>query len=816
MVVNNWKKIALLLLVLFIIVAGISACNGTQVTADSVKLIKINLCKSPTHQYADYVAEDDEVFCIENHEKFVVELLLDNPSSFPIYSVQIDDTFVTSVDFLPDTTAKKVRFLYTLPELDSPEEQRSITIKRFVFTYIGNPVTHNLTTPATASLLEAPRFVATLSIDDRVETVSVRYMQSMEDLVSEKLQLFTEHFSGVYTREFGEGDKVDYYYFFRDEHLYVLTTNSFTFALNEGETEYTVTGLTAAGAGILNRILNVPSTYEDKPVTAIGEGAFEGRFFSLMQLPNTIKKIEKDAFKNCKSLSSLTFETNSALLEIGNSAFEGTVKLSTFAFSNSITKIGEKAFRDSGFKQTQTSPANTVIIPASVQNIGNEAFRKTNAKIVRFAEDATLIYMGDLAFAQMEELLTVDTKFGDNPDVGGIKTIGKDAFYGCVKLSTVSIKKGLEKIGDKAFRDCTALKTIVLNKDVKYIGNQAFLQCNLTTFSVAENSKLETISNKAFEGNKNLEKLDLTNSVSLKEIGHNPFYRCEKLRQVRIGASTPPEIKDFSDPHNAEKRLIDLSYEYLKFYVFENCIDSYEQEWGSINVPTGRMILIAAIDTISDDNWAAKILPGGKVLLFDVFSVNENITPPTTLFGYPIAEIGPYAFHPDIKSVTLPTTVTTIHDRAFYKCSKLETVNFSALTQLKTIGKEAFYETKIKSFVANSTFELIGKDAFYNTQELIDADFRNALSLTIATDAFRSSKVKELYFGSGTLVVQSGAFNSCNNFEFIWFAREDTTGIDILAFTGYNTGITISVPNEESIAKYQLIITSSNYVSREG
>ena len=58
-----------------------------------------------------------------------------------------------------------------------------------------------------------------------------------------------------------------------------------------------------------------------------------------------------------------------------------------------------------------------------------------------------------------------------------VKTIGKNAFNGCVKLTSVKGGTALITIGDAAFKNCKALAKFVINAKVKNIGKSAFYGC---------------------------------------------------------------------------------------------------------------------------------------------------------------------------------------------------------------------------------------------------------------------------------------------------------------------------------------------------
>ena len=89
-------------------------------------------------------------------------------------------------------------------------------------------------------------------------------------------------------------------------------------------------------------------TYSEKEytVTGIGETAFfYNTSVTSVSIPATVKKIGNNAFQNCSNLTSLTFEGESQLEQIGHGAFYNTV-LTTIDIPASVTSIGTFAFVD--------------------------------------------------------------------------------------------------------------------------------------------------------------------------------------------------------------------------------------------------------------------------------------------------------------------------------------------------------------------------------------------------------------------------------------------------------------------------------------
>ena len=56
----------------------------------------------------------------------------------------------------------------------------------------------------------------------------------------------------------------------------------------------------------------------------------------------------------------------------------------------------------------------------------------------------------------------------------GVKRIGKEAFYDCENLTSITIPNGVTSISDKAFQLCTGLASITIPDSVTSIGDEAF------------------------------------------------------------------------------------------------------------------------------------------------------------------------------------------------------------------------------------------------------------------------------------------------------------------------------------------------------
>lgn len=157
--------------------------------------------------------------------------------------------------------------------------------------------------------------------------------------------------------------------------------------LTENGNEWTVTGHTGGNE------VTIPATYEGKPVTAIGSGAFENKgvtrvtipsgiktigtraFFGTkiqtLEIPGTVTTIESQAFEQCSSLKSVTFvdpakSGGSTTTTIGVRAFATCEGLTTLKLTGSVSGIGQEAFLNCGMSQ--------VIIWPGTNSVGKDAF----------------------------------------------------------------------------------------------------------------------------------------------------------------------------------------------------------------------------------------------------------------------------------------------------------------------------------------------------------------------------------------------------------------------------------------------------------
>ena len=94
-----------------------------------------------------------------------------------------------------------------------------------------------------------------------------------------------------------------------------------------------------------NTEIVIPSVYNDKPVTSIGDRAFEYcRGLTSVTIGNKVTSIGNGAFSGCRRLTSVTIPGN--VTSIGRGAFKYCRGLTSVTIGNSVTSIGKGAFLD--------------------------------------------------------------------------------------------------------------------------------------------------------------------------------------------------------------------------------------------------------------------------------------------------------------------------------------------------------------------------------------------------------------------------------------------------------------------------------------
>jgi hypothetical protein len=194
---------------------------------------------------------------------------------------------------------------------------------------------------------------------------------------------------------------------------------------------------------------------------------------------------------------------------------------------NSIDLVTLKAMA------TTSSLATLDLSEATVSGnvIPNNAFFNC-IKLTSITIPNSVTSIGHYAFAYCSGLPSVTIP-------NSVTSIGNSAFEFCTSLPSVTIPNSVTSIGDAAFTYCSGLTSVTIPNSVTSIGHYAFANCQGLT-SVTIPSSVISIGNAAFQWCTGLTSVTIPSSVT--SIGGAAFQNCSSLKSVYVYNSTPSNI----------------------------------------------------------------------------------------------------------------------------------------------------------------------------------------------------------------------------------------------------------------------------------
>ncbi len=178
-------------------------------------------------------------------------------------------------------------------------------------------------------------------------------------------------------------------------------------------------------------------------------------------IPDFVTSIGEKAFRNCKSLESVTVPDS--VKSIGWDAFENCRSLKSITIPNGVTIIGHGVFWG-------CSRLQSITIPNSVKSIGDCAFYDCR-NLQKITMSDTITKIEDDTFYDCIKLQSITIP-------NSVESIGARAFSGCSSLYNIKIPDSVKSIGWHAFCGCSSLQNIVIPNSVRQIDKEAFAYCN--------------------------------------------------------------------------------------------------------------------------------------------------------------------------------------------------------------------------------------------------------------------------------------------------------------------------------------------------
>lgn len=416
---------------------------------------------------------------------------------------------------------------------------------------------------------------------------------------------------------------------------------------------------------------NVDFSGVQNAIGVLPNSVFEGcSSLKSVKLNNTIIEIGDYAFKNCTSISDLSFLNYSTLSTLGDNVFENCTALETATVFENIENLGQNIFE--GCTNLKSIEISTIIFNlATVDN-----FSKYYGDLSQTLEEITII--GDnitsLPSNYFQDYIALKTFVMND----AITTISTNTFSGCVNLEFITFSANIDPIqfDISAFYDTkwysNQTDIFVLNNVVvmvpETISGDVVIQDGVTAIvsGAFSNSDIEsimlpasllTISNNVFANCSSLTEVIFAQNSNLETIGAYAFYRCSRLASINIENCTNLLTIDnyaFSGIGEIDEFVINASVNSIGTAVFSNSnISKFSVSLENENF-------------VSDEDG----------VLFEKNVDGEKIT----LIAYPTSLTNEIYF--------LPETVTEIAERAFMRCN-INLQYIYAYSQIN-IGNNAF------------------------------------------------------------------------------------------------------------------------------
>jgi len=258
-----------------------------------------------------------------------------------------------------------------------------------------------------------------------------------------------------------------------------------------------------------------------------------------------------------------------------------------------------------------------------------------------------------------------------------VVSIGKEAFYNCFQLQSVTIGINVQQINEQAFYGCLNLKCVEGGQSVTRISKAAFYNCsNLKSFSMG--SAVEYIGWSAFEKCTSLTDVTIPDSVT--KIDYYAFMDCSSITNLSIGKSVE-NIGDFAFWGCAALTYVVIPDNVLNIgrSAFSNCLKLSEiyigkgvrgiDQYAFANCPNVEKISVNQENQTFHSVNNCVINTNKKEL---VFGCKESLIPQDES----VTSIGYGAFYGCtlLESISIPEGVVIIDSRAFQECTKLKTI----------------------------------------------------------------------------------------------------------------------------------------------
>ena len=359
-----------------------------------------------------------------------------------------------------------------------------------------------------------------------------------------------------------------------------------------------------------------------------------------------------------------------------------------------------------------------------------------------------------------------------------VTKIGPTAFYEKPYFSTIIIPEGITSIGADAFSGCPHLSTVVVPSTIKALPSGAFFGCEELS-SVTLSEGLETIGASAFQLCKKLASITLPQTLST--INEGAFRDCSSLTTISLPDSiTTIGDMAFSRCTRLESIVLPKNLKTMGQNVFKECSDlAVTISYGFTTIPENFLFGCDGVKSIEIPSSVTTIeyYAFRKCTGLTYVSIPNSVTK----IGY-----GAFDYCSSLTSAELSNALDTIPIGLFSNCSSLEKIVIPE--GVVYIDRSVFFFCKnLVSVTIPNSVNFIGSNAFSNCIKLASVRIPDNIT-EISNSTFESCKsLTSITIPENVTKIGNLAFRGCTNLTSITCYAKEPPKLGANAFTTFGT-----------------------------
>ncbi len=343
-----------------------------------------------------------------------------------------------------------------------------------------------------------------------------------------------------------------------------------------------------------------------------------------------------------------------------------------------------------------------------------------------------------------------------------VSSIGDFAFSGQQRIREITLPSGITYIGCYAFELCDELRTITIPAGVQTIDDYAFTKAvRLRNVIFESGSMLHSLGDGVFSFCINLDEIILPKS--LERVNGSAFFGTSSLKNIYVNAGNPYITSIEGVLYSADKNtLIAYPTTHGAFYtVDENTtvIDTCAFAYSNIHTIQLPEIIYIKESAFAYSSIAEIDIPDSVIeIAKEAFSSCRLLQNVKLSKSINKIDEGIFENCESLKTIYIPYNIRTIENNAFAS-SGLRSIQFADESKLEQIGKNAFKSTRVEELYFPRSLEMIGDSAFSYCRNLNYISFEDGSSIvSIGNWAFENSGLTSINMPEGLMSIGEQAF----------------------------------------------------------